>query len=124
MTILAAKAGKDIYCEKPTAITIRESQAMQEAVLRYGRVFQAGTQQRSEYGGKFRRACELVRNGAIGDLKEIYGCRTGGIVRMETVWAAKAHSRGAQLGSGAWAGALAALRRRRSRAHVLRHWRH
>jgi predicted dehydrogenase len=78
MTILAAKAGKDIYCEKPTAITIRESQVMKETVLRYGRVFQAGTQQRSEYGGKFRRACELVRNGAIGQLKEIYACRPGG----------------------------------------------
>jgi len=78
MTIMAAKAGKDIYCEKPTAITIRESQATKEAVLRYGRVFQAGTQQRSEYGGKFRRACELVRNGAIGQLKEIYAYRPGG----------------------------------------------
>jgi hypothetical protein len=78
MTILAAKAGKDIYCEKPTAVTIRESQVMKEAVLRYGRVFQAGTQQRSEYGGKFRRACELVRNGAIGQLKEIYASRPGG----------------------------------------------
>jgi len=78
MTIMAAKAGKDIYCEKPTAITIRESQAMKETVLRYGRVFQAGTQQRSEYGGRFRRACELVRNGAIGELKEIYACRPGG----------------------------------------------
>jgi len=78
MTILAAKAGKDIYCEKPTAITIRESQVMRETVLRYGRVFQAGTQQRSEYGGKFRRACELVRSGAIGELKEIYACRPGG----------------------------------------------
>ncbi len=78
MTIMAAKAGKDIYCEKPTAITIRESQVMKETVLRYGRVFQAGTQQRSEYGGKFRRACELIRNGAIGQLKEVYACRPGG----------------------------------------------
>jgi predicted dehydrogenase len=78
MTIMAAKAGKDIYCEKPTAITIRESQVMKETVLRYGRVFQGGTQQRSEYGGKFRRACELVRNGAIGQLKEVYACRPGG----------------------------------------------
>lgn len=78
MTIHAAKAGKDIYCEKPTAVTIRESQAMKEAVLRYGRVFQAGTQQRSEYGGKFRRACELIRNGAIGKLQEVYACRPGG----------------------------------------------
>lgn len=78
MAIQAAKAGKDIYCEKPVAITIRESQAIKEVVQRYGRVFQAGTQQRSEYGGKFRRACELIRNGAIGTLKEVYSCRPGG----------------------------------------------
>jgi predicted dehydrogenase len=78
MTVLAARAGKDIFCEKPTAITIRESQAMREAVRRYGRVFQAGTQQRSEYGGKFRRACELIRAGRIGKLKEVYAFRPGG----------------------------------------------
>ncbi len=78
MTVMAAEAGKDIYCEKPTAITIRESQAMLTAVRRYGRVFQAGTQQRSEYGGKFLRACELVRAGRIGKLKEVYAFRPGG----------------------------------------------
>jgi len=79
MTIFAARAGKDVYCEKPTAITIRESQVAREAVRRYGRVFQAGTQQRSEYGGKFRRACELVRSGRIGKLKEVYAVRAGGM---------------------------------------------
>jgi predicted dehydrogenase len=78
MTVLAAQAGKDIYCEKPTAITIRESQAMWKAVHRSGRVFQAGTQQRSEYGGKFRRTAELVRAGRIGRLKEVYAFRPGG----------------------------------------------
>ena len=78
MIVLAAKAGKDVYCEKPTALTIRESQAAVEAVKRYGRVFQAGTQQRSEYGGKFRRACELVRSGRIGQLKCAYAYRPGG----------------------------------------------
>ncbi|MBI5394429.1 MAG: Gfo/Idh/MocA family oxidoreductase [Verrucomicrobia bacterium] len=78
MTVMAAQAGKDIYCEKPTAITIRESQAMLAAVKRYGCVFQAGTQQRSEYGGKFRRACEIVRGGGIGKLKEVYAFRPGG----------------------------------------------
>jgi len=78
MSIQAAKAGKDIYCEKPIAITIRESQAIKEAVQRYGRVFQAGTQQRSEYAGRFWRTCELIRNGAIGELKEVYACRPGG----------------------------------------------
>ncbi|MBM3891129.1 MAG: Gfo/Idh/MocA family oxidoreductase [Verrucomicrobia bacterium] len=78
MTVMAAQAGKDIYCEKPTAITIQESQAMVSAVRRYGRIFQAGTQQRSEYGGKFRRACEIVRIGGIGRLKEVYAFRPGG----------------------------------------------
>ena len=78
MTVMAAKAGKDVYCEKPVALTIREGQAMVEAVHRYGRVFQAGTQQRSEYGGKFRVACELVRAGRIGKLKEVYAYQIGG----------------------------------------------
>src|SRR6266567_2090492 len=55
MAAMAAAAGKDIYCEKPTAVTISESQATLAAVRRYGRVYQAGTQQRSEYGAKFRQ---------------------------------------------------------------------
>jgi len=59
-------------------VTVREGQAVLAAVRRYGRVYQAGTQQRSEYGGKFRMACELVRSGRIGKLKEIYGYRDGG----------------------------------------------
>jgi predicted dehydrogenase len=78
MAAMAAAAGKDIYCEKPTAVTVRESQAMLAAVRRYGRVYQAGTQQRSEYDGKFRRACEFVRSGRIGKLQAIYGYRDGG----------------------------------------------
>ena len=78
MAAMAAAAGKDIYCEKPTAVTIRESQAVLAAVRRYGRVYQAGTQQRSEYAGKFRQACEFVRSGRIGRLKEIYAYRDGG----------------------------------------------
>jgi hypothetical protein len=78
MAVMAAEAGKDIYCEKPTAVTIREGQAMLAAVRRYGRVYQAGTQQRSEYGGKFRQACEFVRSGRIGKLQAIYAYRDGG----------------------------------------------
>ena len=78
MSAMAAEAGKDVYCEKPTALTIRESQTVVETVQRYGRVFQAGTQQRSEYGGKFRKACGLVRSGRIGRLKEVYAYRAGG----------------------------------------------
>ena len=62
---------------KPVAITVRESQMIIET-RRYGRIYQAGTQQRSEYGGKFRQACELVRNERIGPLKEVYAYREPG----------------------------------------------
>lgn len=78
MAVMAAEAGKDIYCEKPTAVTIQESKAVLAAVRRHGRIYQAGTQQRSEYGGKFRQACELVRSGRIGKLEAIYAYRDGG----------------------------------------------
>jgi len=77
MSIMAAKAGKDVYCEKPTALTIHESRAVADTVKRYGCVYQAGTQQRSEYDSKFRIACEFVRSGRIGTLKEVY-CYLGG----------------------------------------------
>lgn len=80
MAVMAAEAGKDIYCEKPTAVTVRESQAVLAAVRRYGRVYQAGTQQRSEYNGVFRRAAEYVRSGRIGRLKEVYAYRDGGAI--------------------------------------------
>ena len=80
MSAMAAAAGKDIYCEKPSAVTVRESQAMLAAVRRYGRVYQAGTQQRSEYDSRFRRACEFVRSGRIGKLQAIYAYRDGGAV--------------------------------------------
>ncbi|MFH1740900.1 MAG: Gfo/Idh/MocA family oxidoreductase [bacterium] len=78
MAIMAAKAGKDVYCEKPTAVAIHESQAVVKAVQQNERVFQGGTQQRSEFGGKFRLACELVRSGRIGELRRVYACRDGG----------------------------------------------
>jgi predicted dehydrogenase len=80
MAVMTAAAGKDIYCEKPTAVTVRESQAVLAAVRRYGRVYQAGTQQRSEYNGFFRRATEYVRSGRIGKLKEVYAYRDGGAI--------------------------------------------
>jgi hypothetical protein len=80
MTVMAAQAGKDIYCEKPTAVTVRESQAVLASVRRYGIVYQAGTQQRSEFGGIFRRVCEFIRSGRIGRLKEVYAYRRGGAI--------------------------------------------
>ena len=70
--IEAAKAGKDIYCEKPMSLTIAEAREMVTAVRRYNRVFQTGSQQRSSYGGKFKFAVEMVRSGRIGDIKRIH----------------------------------------------------
>lgn len=67
IAIMAAKAGKDVYCEKPLSLTIAEGRALSDAVKRYGRVFQTGSQQRSD--SKFHFACELVGRGGIGQLK-------------------------------------------------------
>jgi hypothetical protein len=78
LAVAAMRAGKDVYCEKPVAVTIREGQSLIQTSKRFARVYQAGTQQRSEYGGKFRLACELIRNGRIGQLKEVYAYRLPG----------------------------------------------
>ena len=69
--IQAAKAGKDIYCEKPLTFTIREGRMIVDAVKQNNVIFQTGSQQRSEFGGKFRQAVELVRNGRIGQVKTV-----------------------------------------------------
>jgi predicted dehydrogenase len=69
LSMAAAAAGKDVYSEKPASVTIEEILAVRAAIHRYGTVYQLGTQQRSSYS--FRHACELVRNGYIGDLKEV-----------------------------------------------------
>ena len=67
--IEAARAGKDIYGEKPLSLTIAEGRAMCDAVKASNRVFQCGSQQRSD--PRFRKACEIVRNGGIGKLKTV-----------------------------------------------------
>lgn len=69
ISIAACHAGKDIYCEKPLTQTIAEARAMINAVRKYNRVFQTGSMQRSSR--EFRFACELVRNGYIGDVKHV-----------------------------------------------------
>lgn len=69
LSAAAARAGKDAYCEKPTSVTIAEAIALRGDVRKYGMVFQAGTQQRSSHA--FRHACELVRNGYIGTVREV-----------------------------------------------------
>lgn len=69
VALAAAKAGKDIYLEKPMGLSLAEDQALRTAVQAGKRIFQFGTQQRSSR--EFQRAIELVRNGRIGRLKHI-----------------------------------------------------
>lgn len=68
INIAAARAGKDIYSEKPLTLTIEEGRHVIRAVRQNGVVLQTGTQQRSS--ARFRLACELVRNGRIGRLQQ------------------------------------------------------
>jgi len=69
--ILAARARKDIYCEKPLTLTIGEGRRLVDEVRAAKVVFQTGSQQRSEFDGKFRNAAELIRNGRIGKVKTV-----------------------------------------------------
>ncbi|MDQ8203058.1 Gfo/Idh/MocA family oxidoreductase [Pelagicoccus sp. SDUM812003] len=70
ITIAAMRAGKDVYVEKPMTLTIEEGKAVVAAQKRYARIVQVGSQQRSEHA--FRKAAEIVRNGWIGKIKEVY----------------------------------------------------
>ena len=69
IAVAAARAGKDIYGEKPLSHSLLEGRAMCDAVGRYGRVWQTGSWQRSE--ANFRFACELVLNGRIGKVSHV-----------------------------------------------------
>ena len=64
----AALAGKDIYLQKPASLTVKEGRQMADTLKRTGRIFQQGSQQRSDYN--FRTACELIRNGRIGKIQQ------------------------------------------------------
>ena len=69
--IHACQAGKDIYAEKPLTLTVREGRALVQAVKKYERIFQTGTQQRSMEMNRY--ACELVRTGGLGKLELVQG---------------------------------------------------
>jgi predicted dehydrogenase len=69
--IEACKAGKEVYCEKPLTLTIAEAERCLEAARKYNRVFQTGSQQRSNVFGPFREAVEFVRSGRLGRLQRV-----------------------------------------------------
>ncbi len=70
--IHACQAGKDIYAEKALSLTIREGRLMADAARRYGRVFQVGSQQRSQAVNRI--SCEYIRTGKLGRINQVVGC--------------------------------------------------
>lgn len=69
-SIYAARAGKDIYCEKPCAMNIQECQELDDTIKKHERVFQAGTQRRSV--PHFQKAADLALTGKLGQMKEVH----------------------------------------------------
>ena len=69
-SLLAAKAGKDVYSEKPCGLTIGEIQDLADGIHRYGRVYQAGTQRRSV--SNFQYAVHLAHSGKLGRLHTLH----------------------------------------------------
>ena len=77
MAIDAMRAGKDVYCEKPLTLTIREGQQIYKVMKETGKVFQVGTQQRCEFGLKFAQAAAIAREGRIGKINKVTACLGG-----------------------------------------------
>lgn len=72
IALAAARVGKDIYCEKPLTQNIHEGRLLVDAVKKHRVIFQTGSQQRSEFNDRFRKAVEFIWNGRIGSLKTIH----------------------------------------------------
>ena len=84
-SVLSMRAGKDVYCEKPGAMTIAQGRAVAQTAQRYGRVFQTGTQRLSE--ANFTVANELLRLGRLGEVRKVYAHIAGGTsANMNRAW--------------------------------------
>jgi predicted dehydrogenase len=70
LSVLSARAGKDVYCEKPCSMTIAQSRVLADTFLSLGRIYQAGTQRRN--GPNFIKAYELARAGKLGKLRSVH----------------------------------------------------
>lgn len=78
IAVEAMKAGKDVYCEKPLTLTIDEGKIIRKVQKETGRVFQVGTQQRSEMDQRFLHALAIIREGRVGDIQKVV-CGIGGV---------------------------------------------
>jgi predicted dehydrogenase len=87
IAVAAVRARKDLYLEKPIGCSVAEAQILRKAVQQSGRIFQFGTQQRSDR--KFRTACEIARSGLLGKIKTIHvwapGSAPGGSTKVVPV---------------------------------------
>jgi predicted dehydrogenase len=79
-SVMAAKAGKDVYCEKPMSLTIAESRAVADTMRTLARVYQGGTQRRSV--PRFIYAAEVARSGKLGQLRTVYGYTPGFVTNI------------------------------------------
>ncbi len=84
IAIEALRAGKDIYCEKPLTLTINEGKQIVKVLKETKRVFQVGTQQRTEMGQLFLRAVAMIRDGRIGTVKKVT-CSIGGAPSCDAI---------------------------------------
>jgi predicted dehydrogenase len=71
IAVAAMRAGKDVYCEKPLTLTIDEGKGIVRVAAATNKIMQTGSQQRTEFNGRFRLACDLVRNNRIGRVRRI-----------------------------------------------------
>lgn len=77
IAIAALQAGKDVYCEKPLTLTIEEAKQLRDVLAGTDRIFQVGTQQRSEFGSMFIKAVAIAQSGRLGDIRKVT-CAIGG----------------------------------------------
>ena len=92
---MAARAGKDVYCQKPLTLTVHDGQEMIKVVRQHQRILQTGSQYRSS--GSVRHACELVRNGRIGQVQRVISIVSGAGAGPGPGWTAHARARGFRL---------------------------
>jgi predicted dehydrogenase len=118
IAIEAMLAGKDVYCEKPLTLTIDEGKQITRVVKQTGRVLQVGTQQRSEFGGRFLQAVAMIRDGRIGKLRRVTASTGGG----QTGGPFQETDRPASLDWNMWLGQAPAVAYIPQRCHVNFRW--